>query len=309
MPSPTFGVLANIWDPDTATVIERVCLAADELGYDYLAFSDHLGWHTPEAWSVLAWAAGITTRVRLTHLVLNNTYRHPCLLAKMGATLDFLSGGRYELGIGAGSADREEYHRYGLTYLPFEERVARLREALTIVTELWETGRCDHEGDYFDIEDAVLAPMPVQSPRPPVLVGGRSEALMDIAVSYEGWNFGFDRSPDACRDRLESFDDRCSQSAVEPGEVDTPVGVMLIIADTQATLVEKIRERASREDLSPEEFRRRYSNSFIGTPDAVVSQVEAYLDLGVEDFFIWGPSVRDPDALELFATDVVPEIG
>lgn len=302
---PTYGLLANLPEPDDPARIERVFRTADDLGYDYLAFGDHLTWRTLEPWTVLAWAAAITDRIRLTHLVLNNTYRHPCLLAKMGASLDFLSDGRYELGIGAGTSNREEYRPYGLPYYPFRERVARLREALAVVTRLWEEGECDFDGDHFEVEDATLSPTPAQQPRPPVLVGGQSDALSDVAAEYEGWNFGFDLAPAACREHVESFAGRHGRT--EADRIRTPVGVLLVVAGTREEVEEAVGRRADRAGLSTEEFLERYVDSFVGTPDEIVEQVNAYREAGIDEFFLWGPSVSDPEALELFASAVIPE--
>lgn len=305
MGNPTFGVLANISRPAHAEELERVCKAADRLGYDSLAFGDHLSWPTPEAWTVLAWAAGITDRIGLSHLVLNNTYRHPSLLAKMGASIDLLSDGRFELGIGAGSESRDEYRPYGLARPRFSERVARLQESLTVIERLWETGKCDFDGDYFEIRDAELSPMPIQEPRPPVLVGGQSEALVGLAVEFEGWNFGFDRSPADCENRLEEFRKRCKSVGSDPDSYRTPVGILLIVADSRQRVEEKLRDRATRMGLDPDEFRREYAASFVGTPEEIRPKIDAYLDVGVEEFYLWGPSVRDPEALELFASEVL----
>lgn len=309
MGEPRFGVLANVGEPDSSEDIERVCRTADGHGYDALAFGDHLSWSISEAWTVLSWAAGFTERIGLTHLVLNNTYRHPSLLAHMGASLDFLSDGRFELGIGAGSTSRNEYRPYGFVYAPFRERIGRLKESLTIIERLWENGHCDFEGEYFQVRDASLQPKPAQDPRPPVLIGGRSEELMDLAVNYEGWNYGFDLSPDDCRRRLDDFQRRCTNQGADPNSYQTPVGVLLIISESESKVENQVSDMASQHEVPVDEFLRNHADSFIGTPDEIRPKVKAYEDVGVEEFYLWGPSVSDPVALKLFASEVMSEVG
>lgn len=300
-----FGVLANIADPGSAEEVRGVCRTADRLGFDRLAFGDHLSWPTPEAWTVLAWAAGFTDRIRLTHLVLNNTYRHPVLLAQMGASLDFLSGGRFELGIGAGSTGEAEYRPFGFVNAPFRERIERLRESLTIIRELWEDGQCEFSGDHFQVQNASVQPMPEQAPRPPILVGGQSDAVADIAAEYDGWNFGFDLSPETCRSRLEDVQERSADVDGESNPLRTPVGMLLVIADTGSKVDEKVTEIAAERDVTASEFRERHEHSFIGTPEGIRRKVEAFREAGINEFYLWGPSVSNRNALETFASEVM----
>lgn len=300
-----FGVLANIADPESAEEVREVCRTADRLGFDRLAFGDHLSWPTPEAWTVLAWAAGFTDRIRLTHLVLNNTYRHPALLAQMGASLDFLSGGRFQLGIGAGSTGEAEYRPFGFADAPFRERVERLRESLTIIRELWEEGQCEFTGDHFQVRNASIQPMPEQVPRPPILVGGQSDALAGLAVKYEGWNFGFDLSPAACRSRLEDVRELSADGYNDLNPLRTPVGMLLVIADTRSKVDEKVTEIAAERDISVSEFRELHEHSFIGTPEVIRRKVEAFREAGINEFYLWGPSVSNREALETFASEVM----
>lgn len=308
MGEPRFGVLANIGQPEDSEEIERVCRAADRLGYDSLAFGDHLSWPIPEAWTVLAWAAGLTDRIGLTHLVLNNTYRHPSLLAQMGASLDFLSGGRFELSIGAGAASRAEYRPYGFASRPFAERVTRLEEALTIIRTLWEEGQCTFDGELYNVQDASLSPKPTQTPRPPVLIGGQSDELMNLAAEYEGWNFGFDLSPTSCRKRLDALEDYSGTDASERGSFRTPLGVLFLIDRNQERLTERVRDTAEARGMTEGEFRRQFADSFVGLPGEILQRVREYREVGISDFFLWGPSVRRPDDLELFVTEVIPEV-
>lgn len=305
---PEFGILANIGQAERSTEIDEVCRAADELGFERLAFGDHLSWPIPEAWTVLAWAAGRTDEIKLTHLVLNNIYRHPSMLAQMGATLDFLSDGRFELGIGAGSSNHEEYRPYGLPYRSFSERLARLEESLSVIQQLWEGGESAFEGVHFNLEGADLSPMPVQEPRPPVLLGGQSQELMELAGRYEGWNFGFDLPPESCRKYLNCLQAQIETKGTKPEYFRTPHGVLLLIDNDDERLAEKVNTVANDQAMDPTEFRRQFTHSFVGLPEEIIPKVQAYRGVGIEDFFLWGPSVRNPKDLELFMSEVVPAL-
>jgi probable F420-dependent oxidoreductase len=157
---------------------------AEDLGYATLLLRDHF---VPEPFGVqlapmvaLSAAAGATRTLRVGSLVLDNDYRHPVMLAKEAATLDLLSGGRFELGIGAGWS-REEYRRAGL---PFDEpavRVGRLEEALQVLKGLLAGQPFSFEGEHYVIDGIAGFPVPVQRPHPPILVGAGSRRMLGIA--------------------------------------------------------------------------------------------------------------------------------
>lgn len=300
-----FGILANIAHPTGPEELTRICQAADRYGFDSLVFGDHLNWPIPEAWTTLSWAAGLTEHIQLSHLVLNNSYRHPTLLAKMGATLDVLSGGRFALGIGAGSESPEEYTQYGFQYRPFSDRVDRLQESLAILEAFWEEGSCDVQGDYYQLEQASVTPEPVQNPRPSIVIGGQSKKLMEIAARYEGWNFGFDLSPATCERRVTALAEYQSPEGSPPAHYRTSMGSLLLIGETSTEVKEQVRDLAESQNRPVEEFSREYADSLIGTPDELISRITAYRDAGVNEFLLWGPSATDPKALELFASEVM----
>ena len=167
------------WDPARAWA-RSVSLAreADALGFDSIWLFDHLQTEpvptdeiTFEAFTAIAALAAETTRVRLGHLVLCAGYRNPALVAKMVATLDVISGGRMELGIGAGWKE-DEYLAYGWAFPPLKERMAALEDALEITTRMLAPGRATYAGQTASVRDAINVPHGLQSPRVPILVGG-----------------------------------------------------------------------------------------------------------------------------------------
>ena len=153
---------------------------AEALGYDVVSVPDHLvGGLGPIA--ALAAAAAATTRIRLGGFVFANDYRHPAMLAKEAATIDLLSGGRLELGIGAGWM-RSEYEAAGFPFDPPPVRLARLEESIHLLTLLFADEPTTFAGEHYRVTDLALVPKPVQRPRPPILVGGGGRRLLELAA-------------------------------------------------------------------------------------------------------------------------------
>ena len=155
---------------------EALARQAEALGYSTLFMPDHLG----EQWAplvALTVAAEATTTLRVGTLVLDNDFRHPVVLAKEAATLDLLSEGRLELGLGAGWM-RDDYDQSGIAYDPPAARVDRLGEAIDIVKQMWGEGRCDHHGEHYDVTGATAHPPPHRKGGPLLLVGGGSRKVL-----------------------------------------------------------------------------------------------------------------------------------
>ena len=177
-----FGVTASRgfsarFDGDAwAMLAQRV----ESAGYERFLMPDHLGAQLSPI-AALSVAAAATRTLRIGSYVFANDYRHPLVLAREAATLDVLSGGRLELGIGAGWK-RSDYRQLGLPYDRAGVRIDRMVEALTIISQLWSGARVSFEGSHYRLTDAVLAPKPVQQPRPPITIGGGGKRLLRIAA-------------------------------------------------------------------------------------------------------------------------------
>ncbi|MGH2488383.1 MAG: TIGR03621 family F420-dependent LLM class oxidoreductase, partial [Candidatus Limnocylindria bacterium] len=153
---------------------------AEELGYDVLLVPDHLT-HLLSPMPALAAAAAVTTRLRVGAYVFANDFRHPLVLAREAATLDALSGGRFEFGIGAGWRV-SDYRQLGVAYDPAGRRIDRLAEALGIIKRLLAGETVTHDGPHYRIERARIFPPPVQKPRPPIMLGGGGPRMLRLAA-------------------------------------------------------------------------------------------------------------------------------
>jgi F420-dependent oxidoreductase-like protein len=208
----------------TVEALRTVWRLADEGGFDHVWDFDHLasigagGPDRPvyEGWALQAAMAEATKRVRIGCMVTGNTYRNPALLAKLAVTVDHLSGGRLEFGIGAAWA-AIEHSMYGIDGL--DHRVGRLSESLKIIRSLWTEERTNFEGRYYRMTDAIANPKPIQKPYPPIWIGASGETTIRLVARYaDVWNTGsaeIDKGTDAIR-RLE---DACGAVGRNPSEI------------------------------------------------------------------------------------------
>ncbi|WP_326549512.1 LLM class flavin-dependent oxidoreductase [Micromonospora sp. NBC_01813] len=211
----------RVWrEADSIPVIEHAWL------YDHLMpiFGDPNG-PTYEGWTLLAALAAQTRRLRLGLLVTSNRFRPPAMLAKIAATVDVISGGRLDFGIGAGSRPshplaRREYDAHGLPFDDFGHSVGSLAEACTIIRRLWtETEPFDFHGSHHRLTGAFGNPKPVQLPYPPILIGGRSAALLRVVAEHADlWNIpGGDLADAASRSAL--LDRYCAEIGRDPAAI------------------------------------------------------------------------------------------
>ena len=197
--------------------LKRVWIQADRLGYHSATLYDLLNAPALECWTALSALAALTERIRLTPLVLGNTYRPPALLAKMSATLDVISGGRLELGIGAGGG-RGDHQASGLPFPSTAERVRMLEEAVELIKRSWTEPSATFQGRYYSLEQSVNEPKPVQQPHPPVLIGGHGEThlLRSVAGHADICNIGFEMSLEEHRSKMEIVQRHCDDLDRDP---------------------------------------------------------------------------------------------
>jgi len=200
---------------DWAT-IKRYALRAERLGYHSVWFGDHI-MSSPffgavprfECWTLISALLPQLETLRVGPLVLANSFRNPALLAKMAATLDVLSQGRLEMGIGAGGV-QGEYEAYGYECSPPAVRIREMEEAIRIMKLMWTEEKPSFKGEYYQIKDAVCEPKPVQKPHPPLTVGGSGEKLTLKIVAKEADRSNFmPCGPDKYRHLLEVLRDHC----------------------------------------------------------------------------------------------------
>src|SRR5712692_8548687 len=227
----------------------RMTRAGEELGYEAALLAEHYyptgrldlyvgGFGervAADAWIYLAGLARETSRIRLGTLVSPVTFRHPSVLAKMAATLDHLSDGRAELGIGAGWLEHE-HQAYGFDFPPPPRRVDLVEEQLQVISGLWSQDPFTHDGRAYHLHDAHFTPKPVQQPRPTIIVGGRStsERLPKLAAKYADEYVIGSPSLAQCRQAREKLDRACERNGRDPSAVRLSAFLAICVGRTQA---------------------------------------------------------------------------
>ncbi len=195
----------------------------EELGFESLWLTDHFVRtahpESPyfEAWTLLSALSMVTTKPRLGVLVSSNTFRHPSLLAKQAVTLDHISGGRLELGIGAGWYE-PEHEMFGLEFPPTRELVDRYEEALDLLDRYLRNDTTTFEGAFYSLKEAQNRPAPVQQPRIPFMLGAHKRRMIGLAARYaDTWNTR--GTPEEVRERNEMLDEACAKEGRDPAEI------------------------------------------------------------------------------------------
>ena len=208
----------------TIEALRAVWRIADESGFDHVWDFDHLasigdgGPDRPifEGWTLQAAMAEATKRVRIGCLVTGNTYRNPALLAKSAVTVDHLSGGRLEFGIGAAWA-QIEHEMYGFAGL--DHRVGMLSESLRIIRSLWTEERTNFEGRYYRFKDAIGNPKPIQKPHPPMWIGASGPSTLRLVARYaDVWNIS-GGAPDRVKELTSVLEEACLAVGRNPSEI------------------------------------------------------------------------------------------
>lgn len=227
----TYEAMLEVWEAADATpVFEHAWL------FDHFApiFSD-LDGPCFEGWTLLAALAARTKRIRLGLMVTGNTYRHPAVLANTAATVDVISGGRLDLGIGAGW-NVYEHESMGLPLYPPGERIRRLGEACEIIKQLFTQHLTTFEGRYYQLKDARCEPKPIQKPYPPFVIGGGGEKLtLRVAAQYANiWNFAGGPAEELSR-KTGILHEHCAAIGRDPSEIAISVQVPVNYTDLPAT--------------------------------------------------------------------------
>jgi len=283
MPQPLrFGIVRNQnlpWD-----ALLRHFRHFEALGFDSAWACDHFQRPSlPEApyfegWTLLSALATQTERIRLGLLVTSNTFRHPSLLAKQALTVDHVSGGRLELGLGAGWYE-PEHARFGLPFPEPGELVGRFREAVEIVDLLLRQDVTSYAGDYYQLADAPLRPRPLQQPRPPLTLGAHGPRMLKIVAKYaDRWNsFG---TTDEIAERVARLDEACAAIGRDPD-----------------TIIRSLYGWTLKLGADPWE-----------SPAAFQDIVGRYRAVGISEFLMEAPHEEQFGTMERIATEVLPAL-
>jgi len=303
---------------------ERI-LEAERLGFDSFWLFDHLtGFPFPdrqpflESWTTLSALSALTNRIRVGTLVTNIQYRLPSVVAKMAATLDVISGGRLELGLGAGGIIRADWHRR-LGYVPeyvaygtsFPEkpstRIRKLEEAAKIIKLMWSEEQATFSGKYYKIKNAVCDPKPVQKPHPKIWIAGGGEMLLlRVAAKHaNGTNFAWNLTSAEFKNKLAILKRHCGMEGTTFTGIVKSLSAGVLITDDERNLSvmkEKLmKTHRGLDGYLPYALRK---SGLVGTPRQCGEKVKEFVEAGVQYFML---VFADIHQMRLFAETVIPQ--
>ncbi len=307
--------LAGIDQSDHWATMHNVATAIETAGYESLWVYDHF--HTVpqptqeptyEAWTLMAALGATTSTIRLGQMCTCNSYRPPGYLAKVAASIDVISNGRLEMGIGAGWYEHE-YVGYGYPFPKPSVRIGQLNEAVEIMRALWTEDTVNYDGTYYKLDGAICSPKPVQDPYIPLWIAGGGEKLtLRVAAKYADYtNFG--GSPEEFTHKSSLLADHCRDVGRDFSSIVRSSNLSLICAPTEREVAERIDQAVARivplvgEEVA--ESARRNVEPMSGTPDQVRDKLQPWTEAGVEYLILNFPDAAyDTSGLELFAKEV-----
>lgn len=304
--------------------MKEVTMICEDLGFDSVWGPDHLmtghSLETFEVWTVLAGLSQVTETMHLGPLVNCASHRNPALLAKIVATLDIMSNGRVDLGIGAGWNGFEQL-AYGLPWeqVP-KERIRRLTETLQILKGMWTQERFTFKGKYYSVNEAACLPHPVQKPHPKIMVGGKGEQLLLKAVAKYGDAYNIDElTPEDYAHKLEVIRQHCTAAGTDYNRIEKTMEQYVLITNNPenekklvdwtnmhiATSPERKRLGKQPVTVKLEEIKKEY---VFGTVEQVTERLGMYIDVGVQRFMIYFMDFPTLNTILPFARDVMPSL-
>jgi F420-dependent oxidoreductase-like protein len=307
-----FGIHAGQQYTDFPSYLE-LWQTVEELGLDWASVFDHfMPIQTDptgpcfEGYTLLAAMAAHTKRLRIGIIVTGVTYRHPALLAKMAATIDHISGGRLELGMG-GAWYELEHDQYGIDFPPIGKRLAMMGEAIQILKSLWSQERTTFAGEHYQLTDAMAEPKPVQK-RIPLWIGGSGEkvTMRWVAREADGWNTFLRGGVDAFDHKLAVLEQHCADVGRDRSEIRIQSSVRAVLGANEREAADQLAARAASQNTTAEALRE--GGLLALTPEQAVDYLIPYVDRGVGDILLAARPPMDRRSLELFATEVAPAL-
>lgn len=265
-----------------------------------LWMTDHLFWNEDfayEVWTTLSFIAAKFPAFDIGPMVMGQNYRNPALLAKMAATLQQFSEGRFIMGIGAGWKE-DEYRGYNWELPPAGVRLEQLDDTLEIFKRLWtQKGKITFHGKHYKIEDAILEPKPV--PVPPICVGVRGDRALAIAAKHADWWNISDANIRVYKERMSVLDQHCAAIGRDPKNIRRTWFGRVVTGHTDA----EVQKRANSWKMP-----FTTENAFVGTPPQIVEQMSEFVAVGCDYFMIDILGLPDEDILGMVLNDILPGV-
>jgi F420-dependent oxidoreductase-like protein len=302
-----FGVQIEPQYGFTYKKIKDIASEAEKLGFESIWISDHffmtrdsLEINCLECWTLLTALACETKKLRLGAMVSAQSYRNPALLANVAASLDNISGGRLNFGIGAGWKE-VEYRAYGYKFLGAGRRIKQLDETIEIAKRMWTEEKATYIGKYYKVEEALCMPKPLQKPLP-IWVGGTGNKTLRVAAKHShAINFAWTQTPSFFEERLNVLKKHCENIGTDFEQIKKSAGLMLSISDI--TNQEKV-ER----DPRYIRYLSRQKPVMIASSEEVAERIKEYIALGVTHFILRFHFGEEITNMRTFMDQVFPRL-
>ena len=300
-------------------VMTGVAETIERSGYESLWVYDHF--HTVpvpsqevtyEAWTLMAALAAATATVRLGQMCTCNSYRPPAYLAKVAASIDVISGGRLEMGIGAGWYEHE-YQGYGYPFPKASVRIGQLREGVEIMQRLWTENTVDYAGEHYQLSGAICRPHPIQQPHIPLWIAGGGEKLtLNVAARYAQYT-NFSSTVDEFAHKSDVLRGHCEDVGRDFSEITRSVNFNVVCEETEAEVAERLASVRAHYGRFVDEGRARRQVALFepmaGTPEQLVERLREWGAAGMEYAIVYfAEAAHDTAGLERFARDVIPHL-
>ena len=261
-----------------------------------------------DPWLLMAALVRDNEKIRVGSLVFCNSYRNPALHAKMASTIDVISNGRLDFGIGAGWK-KLEYNAYGYEFPNFSTRMDQLGEAIQIIRGIWTEEKFSFDGDHYRVKDLVSFPKPVQKPYQNIWVGTNrgGSRMIELAARYgDGINVAWVFSSERTKEIFQQLSDFAEKHGKKPESIAKSVGVWARILKSESEMEEKIKSGAASRGISEDAYRKRVASSLWGTPEIVAERLVQYREQGVSEIILMFPYGEKREQIDMFGEHVHP---
>lgn len=305
---PQFG-----FNYDSILAISETAVAC---GFSTMWFSDHFMLDKDatdrillDPWLLMTALVRENKTVRVGSLVFCNSYRNPALTAKMAATLDTLSEGRFEFGYGAGWKEIE-YNAYGYEFLNDDMRINQLEEAVQIIRGIWSEERFSFSGEHYSVHSLVSYPKPFQD-APRIWIGTMKakDRMLELTAKYaDGVNVAWSFTPEQCQRIFERLDNFSQKHGRESGSILRSVGFWTRCFEDEEQMISAIIENAAKRGIGVDEYKRRIESALWGTPEAIIEKLERFQELDLDHAIFMFPHENEIDQMKLLRSKVLSKL-
>jgi len=296
--------------------LRDIALDCERLNYDSVWIMDHFTYHglpaVMESYTTLGALAAVTSKIRIGSLVTCNSYRSPAVLAKMVATLDVISNGRIEFGIGAGWK-KDEYEMYGFDFPTSTKRIEMLQEATRLIKRIWTDEKVNFHGKYYHVENMDFGPRLIQRPHPPIWIGGKGDRLLQVVAELADYSNIYDVTRNEYHDKMELLKKRCADAGRDYRQIRKSLDLEVIIGKTEDEVRRKLKHAYEHQHFDSVSLMKKIpledyvKKRLIGTPEKCISQMQDWLVEDVDYVLVgWTMGLED---WVLFSEEIIPAVS